>query len=181
MSKFSPDSLAARLIAALAPSRVARLRLERGATLLRQGDPALAVYVVEAGRVRLSRMLADGAPLILYVADAGESFAEASLSATHYHCDANAETDPVVLALPKTDLLALMTTDPAQGVPLRSLSHPRCATCAPSLNCATSAPQKRVRSSYAWFPDLRVKLLLSNHARSSPKMPHQRAASRAGT
>jgi CRP-like cAMP-binding protein len=116
MSEFSPDSLAARLIAALPPSRVSRLRFERGATVFRQGDPASAVYVVEAGRVRLSRMSADGAPLILYVADAGESFAEASLSATHYHCDAIAETDSTVLALPRADLLTLMTTDPVQGV-----------------------------------------------------------------
>ena len=61
-------------------------------------------------------MSADGAPLILYVADAGESFAEASLSATHYHCDAIAETDATVLALPKADLLTLMTTDPVQAV-----------------------------------------------------------------
>ncbi len=116
MSELSPDSLSVRLLAALPPSRVSRLQLERGATVFRQGDPALAVYVVEAGRVRLSRMLADGAPLVLHVANAGESFAEASLSATHYHCDAIAETDSVVLALPKTDLLALMTTDPAKGV-----------------------------------------------------------------
>jgi len=64
----------------------------------------------------MSRILADGAVLILYVVNAGESFAEASLSATHYHCDAIAETDSVVLALPKADLLALMKTDPAQGV-----------------------------------------------------------------
>ncbi len=84
--------------------------------MFRQGDPASAVYVVEAGRVRLSRMLADGAPLILYVANTGDSFAEASLSAAHYHCDAIAEIDSVVLALPKADLLALMATDPTQGV-----------------------------------------------------------------
>ena len=116
MSEFSSDNLAARLIAALPPSRVSRFRLERGATVFRQGDPASAVYVVEAGRVRLSRMLADGAPLILYVADAGESFSEASLSATHYHCDAIAETNSIVLALPKADLLTLITTDPAQSV-----------------------------------------------------------------
>ena len=116
MSEFSPDSLAAHLVAALRPSRVSRLRLERGATLFSQDDPASAVYVVEAGRVRLSRTLADGAVLILYVAGAGESFAEASLSATHYHCDAVAETDSVVLALPKADVLTLMTTNPAQGV-----------------------------------------------------------------
>ena len=116
MSEFSADSLAAHLVAALPPSRVSRLRLERGATLFSQGDPASAVYVIEAGQVRLSRILADGAELILYVAGAGESFAEASLSATHYQCDAIAETDAVVLALPKADLFTLMTTDPGQGV-----------------------------------------------------------------
>jgi CRP/FNR family transcriptional regulator, dissimilatory nitrate respiration regulator len=116
MSKFSPDSLAARLIAALPPSRVSRLRLDRGAAVFRQGDPASAVYVVEAGRVQLKRISADGAPLTLHVADAGESFAEASLSATHYHCDAIAETASVVLVLPKADLLTLMTTDPARGM-----------------------------------------------------------------
>jgi len=116
MSEVSPDSLATHLIAALPPSKVSRLRLERGATLFNQGDPASAVYVIEAGSVRMSRTLADGVTLILYVANAGESFAEASLSATHYHCDAIAEMDSVVLALPKADLLTLMTTDPAQGV-----------------------------------------------------------------
>ena len=116
MSKFSPDSLAARLIAAVPPSRVSRLQLDRGSAVFQQGDPASAVYVVEAGRVQLKRISADGAPLTLHVADAGESFAEASLSATHYHCDAFAETDSVVLVVPKADLLALMSTDPAQGV-----------------------------------------------------------------
>ena len=116
MSEFSPDNLAARLIAALPPARVTRLQLERDAVVFRQGDPATAVFVVETGRVRLTRMLADGVPLILYIAYAGESFAEASLSATHYHCDAVAETDSVVLALPKPDLLALLTTNPAEGV-----------------------------------------------------------------
>jgi hypothetical protein len=140
MSEFSADSLAGHLVAALPPSRVSRLRLERGAMLFSQGDPASAVYVVEAGRVRLSRILADGAELILYVAGAGESFAEASLSATHYHCDAIAETDSVVLALLKADVVTLMTSDPAQGV---AFSHPRCGICGPSLNYATSVPQKR--------------------------------------
>jgi len=116
MSEVSSDSLAARLVASLPSPKVSRRRLERGATLFNQGDPASAVYVVEAGRIRMQRILSDGATLILYVANAGESFAEASLSATHYHCDAIAETDSFVLVLPKADLLALMTSDPAQGV-----------------------------------------------------------------
>lgn len=116
MSEFSPESLAAHLIGALPSSKVTRLRLERGATVFSQGDPASAVYVVEEGRVRLFRILEDGAALILYVAGAGETFAEASLSATHYHCDAIAEINSVVLALPKVDLLTLMTTNPARGI-----------------------------------------------------------------
>ena len=116
MSEFSPDNLSARLIAAVQPSRLSQLRFERGATVFRQGDIASTVFVVETGRVRLSRMSTDGVPLVLYVANAGESFAEASLSAAHYHCDAIAETDVIVFALPKVDLLASMTSDPMQGV-----------------------------------------------------------------
>ncbi len=118
MSTFSPDGLAARLIAALHPSRISRRRLARGAAVFRQGDPASAVFVVETGRVRLTRMLSDGVPLIVYVAEAGHSFAEASLSAAGYHCDAVAETDSVVLALPKADLLSRLAADPAESIAL---------------------------------------------------------------
>jgi len=118
MSEFSPDSLAARLLAALRRSRLTRHRVGRGAAVFRQGDPAAAVFLVETGRVRLVRVLADGMPLVLYVAEAGESFAEASLSAAQYHCDAVAETDAVVLALPKADLLAALAADPAECVAL---------------------------------------------------------------
>lgn len=116
MSDFPADSLAARLVGALPASRVSRHRLVRGAAVFRQGDPASAVYVVESGRVRLTRMSTDGTPLTLYVAEVGECFAEASLSARRYHCDAIAETDSIVLALPKAGLLDLMASDPAQGV-----------------------------------------------------------------
>jgi len=118
MSAFSPDSLAARLLAALHQSRVTRHRVGRGAAVFRQGDPAAAVFLVETGRVRLVRVLADGVPLVLYVAETGESFAEASLSAAYYHCDAVAETDAVVLALPKADLLAALAADPAECLAL---------------------------------------------------------------
>jgi CRP-like cAMP-binding protein len=114
MSAFSPNSLAARLLAPLDQSRVTRHRVGRGAAVVRQGDPAAAVFLVEMGRVRLVRVLADGMPLVLYIAEAGESFAEASLSATHYHCDAVAETDATVLALPKADLLAALAANPTE-------------------------------------------------------------------
>jgi len=55
----------------------------------------------------MKRVLTDGATLILYAASAGEGFAKTSLSTSHYHCDATAERDSVVLALPKADVLTL--------------------------------------------------------------------------
>ena len=118
MSAISPDSLAARLLAALPLAHVVRHHANHGATIFRQGDRASAVFVVESGRVRLTRVLADGSPLTLYVAETGESFAEASLSADHYHCDAIAETDAVVLALPKGDLLSALAVDSAECLAL---------------------------------------------------------------
>jgi CRP-like cAMP-binding protein len=118
MPVFSRDGLASHLLALVHQTRVARHRVVRGAAVFHQGDPADAVFLVEAGRVRLARALADGTPLVLYVAEVGESFAEASLSAAHYHCDAIAETDGVVLALPKTDLLAALAADPAECLAL---------------------------------------------------------------
>ena len=115
---FRPGSLAARLLTVLPRSRVARRHVDRGAAVFHQGDPASAVFVVEVGRVRLARVLADGTPLILYVAEPGESFAEASLSADRYHCDAVAETDTTVLALPSADLLSALSADPAECLAL---------------------------------------------------------------
>jgi CRP/FNR family transcriptional regulator, dissimilatory nitrate respiration regulator len=116
MSVFSPDSLAARLLAAQDRTRVIRHRFRRGEAVFRQGDPASAIFVVETGRVRLARVLAHGVSLPLHVAEAGDSFAEASLSAAHYHCDAVAEADSVVLALPKADLLAALSNNPAHAL-----------------------------------------------------------------
>jgi len=118
MSAVSPDTLAARLLGVLPPGRVTRRHIKRSSTLFRQGDVAADVFVVELGRVHLARVLADGTRLILHVAKAGDSFAEASLSADHYHCDAIAETDAVVLTLPKADLLSALAAAPAECLAL---------------------------------------------------------------
>jgi CRP/FNR family transcriptional regulator, dissimilatory nitrate respiration regulator len=57
-------------------------------------------------------------PTILQVAEAGDSFAEASLPVAHYHCDAIAETDAVIEALPRAALLAGLAADPAECLAL---------------------------------------------------------------
>src|SRR5215467_360088 len=86
-----PDPLPASLeagstIRALAP----------GELLFRQGDPAAAIYKVESGRLRLIRRTVDDHLVILHTARRGEFFAEASLFADAYHCDAVAAAQSIV-------------------------------------------------------------------------------------
>jgi CRP-like cAMP-binding protein len=86
--------------------------LAAGETLFRQGDPAAAIFGVEAGRLRLLRVTADDRRIALHTARPGELFAEAALFAAAYHCDAVAATAARVRCLPKTKLLAAFRADP---------------------------------------------------------------------
>lgn len=103
---------AATWISLLEPNRVGRQRLKAGETLFRQDDPATAIYLVVAGRVRLVRHLEDGSSVVLHVARSSETFAEAALFADHYHCDAVAEATSEVSVIPKAGLLTVLETDP---------------------------------------------------------------------
>ncbi|HYH22691.1 MAG TPA: Crp/Fnr family transcriptional regulator [Azospirillum sp.] len=99
-------------IALVAPDRLVPRRVAAGEAVFRQGDPTVAVYRVEQGRVRLVRHLEDGASVALHVARAGGGFAEAALFSDVYHCDAVVEVDAVLTLVPKADLLAALEADP---------------------------------------------------------------------
>lgn len=86
--------------------------LSNGEVLFRQGDASRGFFRVHHGRVRLLRHTADGAMVTLYVASAGECFAEAALFSTHYHCDAIADEPADVELLPKADWLLRLETCP---------------------------------------------------------------------
>jgi CRP-like cAMP-binding protein len=89
----------------------ARLRhrdLAAGAALFRQGDPAVAVYVIETGRLAMVRHTAEGRRVTLFTAGPGESFAEAALFSEVYHCDAVADVATRVTIVPKAELRALL-------------------------------------------------------------------------
>jgi CRP-like cAMP-binding protein len=92
------------VIGAVAPARTRTLA--RGDVLFRQGDRAVAIFRVVHGRFRLERRTLDGRLVVLHTARAGELFAEASLFADAYHCDAVAVTDAVVEVYDKPALLA---------------------------------------------------------------------------
>lgn len=87
--------------------------LAPGELLFRQGDPAGAIYKVESGRLRLIRRTVDDHLVILHTARRGEFFAEASLFADAYHCDAVAAAPSSVRIYPKKTVMEAMRTSPA--------------------------------------------------------------------
>jgi CRP-like cAMP-binding protein len=105
---IAPDHLqssfeAGSTIRALAPGEV----------LFRQGDPAAAIYKVESGRLRLIRRTVDDHLVILHTARRGEFFAEASLFADAYHCDAVAAAQSSVRVYQKEIVINALRTGPA--------------------------------------------------------------------
>jgi CRP-like cAMP-binding protein len=87
--------------------------LPPGELLFRQGDPAAAIYKVESGRLRLIRRTIDDHLVILHTARRGEFFAEASLFADAYHCDAVAAAQSSVRVYQKEIVINALRTDPA--------------------------------------------------------------------
>jgi CRP/FNR family transcriptional regulator, dissimilatory nitrate respiration regulator len=92
------------------PATIRRAGIERrlaaGDVLFHQGERTAGLYEVIEGRLRLARPNLDGNEIVLYVAAAGETIAEASLFSPRYHCDAIAITDSLVRLYPKAAVLA---------------------------------------------------------------------------
>jgi CRP-like cAMP-binding protein len=105
---MTPDALPP----SLAAGSVVRV-LAPGELLFRQGDRATAIYKVESGRLRLIRRTVDDHLVILHTAHRGEFFAEASLFADAYHCDAVAAAQSRVRVYPKAIVMEALRTDPA--------------------------------------------------------------------
>ena len=100
------------LPASLEAGSVARV-LAPGELLFRQGHRAWAIYKVETGRLRLIRRTIDDRLVILHTARRGEFFAEASLFAETYHCDAIAAVQSSVRVYPKEIVIKALRADPA--------------------------------------------------------------------
>jgi len=84
-----------------------------GELLFSQGDRTAAIYKVESGRLRLIRRTVDDHLVILHTARRGEFFAEASLFAEAYHCDAVAAAQSRVRIYPKAMMMDALRTDSA--------------------------------------------------------------------
>ena len=105
----------------LPPDAARRLAVDRGAAVFLSEDPARGLFQVASGRVRLVRHAADGSAVTLHVARDGETFAEASLFAERYHCDAIADLPSTVLQFDKALVLAHLAADPERAA--RWIAH----------------------------------------------------------
>ena len=86
--------------------------LKAGEVLFRAEQRTVGLYEVVTGKLRLVRVDRAGREALLHVAVAGETFAEASLFASAYHCDAIATTNAVVRLYPKAIVLAEFERNP---------------------------------------------------------------------
>jgi CRP/FNR family transcriptional regulator, dissimilatory nitrate respiration regulator len=95
------------------------LKPAREHVLFRRGDPVSVLYLVETGDVSLERTTAAGLRLILQRATAGDILAEASIFATHYHCDALASASA---AYRKADMADVRRALDAESQAMRLLA-----------------------------------------------------------
>ena len=79
--------------------------------LFRRGDKVANLFVAVSGRVDLVRHSADGIPIVLQRAGAGEIVAEASLFADAYHCDARCDEGASVAVVPRARFRARLRND----------------------------------------------------------------------
>ena len=83
-----------------------------GDVVFHQGDPTHGLYVVQTGRVHLERVGRNGERFIIHRAQAGTSFAEASVFSEVYHCDAVCVEAGALIRIDKAAVLAAFA-DPA--------------------------------------------------------------------
>jgi CRP-like cAMP-binding protein len=111
MQRSVPPALAANVPPALRAIGHPLACLKDG-WVFRKGDAVRAVFLVLEGEVHLSRFARDGSEITLHRAGRGEFFAEASLDAPRYHCNAIASRPTTLLAFPADKVRALLAKDP---------------------------------------------------------------------
>jgi CRP-like cAMP-binding protein len=127
-------------IPATARAAASDRKLKAGEVLFRRSGKPLGLYEVIAGSVRLIRVDRAGREAVLHVAGSGDTFAEASLFSTQYHCDAIASSNATVRLYPKRELLAALEANPkAMKVFSSTLAHL-------VMSLRTSIEQRNIRS-----------------------------------
>jgi len=89
------------------------LSLVKGEHLFFQGDQVESFYYLKTGKIKLIRHTVEGGQALIHVALAGETFAEASLFSSRYHCSAIAVSTSEIMRYKKSDLLIYLEQNPS--------------------------------------------------------------------
>jgi CRP-like cAMP-binding protein len=96
---------------------VARRRFRRGDIIFQKDEPGHALFIVERGSVRIYVPSAQGNDLILAVLGAGDFFGDLSLlDGRPRSASAAASVETTLLALERTDFIAMITSRPAAAM-----------------------------------------------------------------
>ena len=78
----------------------------KGTVLFREGDPTKGLFLSMTAMIRMVRIGPDGEPVMIHTVQKGQSFAEASVFADRYHCDAVVDAGGAIVSVPKSVVLA---------------------------------------------------------------------------
>ena len=93
--------------------RTRQVRVARGETLFRRGDPAAGTYVVAYGQVKLSFVSSTGVEKVIEILNQGQSFGEAVMFLDVPHVvTAQALSDALLLLVPKETVFENIDRDP---------------------------------------------------------------------
>jgi CRP/FNR family transcriptional regulator, dissimilatory nitrate respiration regulator len=87
------------------------ISVQKGAIIFAPGDESRGFYAVSSGAVRLYRVSAAGKEITLAIADAGNTFAEASIFSGIYHCFAEALKESSLSLINRNDFLKMLRGD----------------------------------------------------------------------
>ena len=94
--------------------RTRQLRLARGETLFRRGEPAAGTYIVAYGQIKLSLVSPTGVEKVVEIIGPGQSFGEAVMFLDAPHVvTAQALGDSLLLMVPKETIFENIDRDPA--------------------------------------------------------------------
>lgn len=110
-SEFDPEALAA--MASVGQRRVFR----QGEAVFHQGDAADAMFLIKSGRIRLSKLFADGREVTLDYRKAGDTFGENMFGeAIHYPVSAWCLEETFTCGFSKGDFERMILDHPAIGL-----------------------------------------------------------------
>ncbi len=98
---------------ALDDQSLLRMSFSKGQHVFRQGDATKGIFFIVTGGARMVRVTESGNTVTIHNAHAGDIFAEASIYADHYHCDAICSAPSEVLRVSKQAILLRQREDAA--------------------------------------------------------------------